>query len=141
VPLADGPDANKLWAHLHRWRRLTARYVVEHNGRNIERGIYTAWQAACQLARLSTDPDDPNKVTLHTLRHTCVTWMLDAGLSPWQVGQYVGMTAEMVERVYGHADEAMQRQTANTPRRNGSGSVPQLSHRSAQKGVNRRERA
>jgi integrase len=121
VPLADAPDANKLWAHLRRWRRLTTRYVIEHNGSPIESGVYSAWRTACELAGLSTDPSDPNKVTPHTLRHTCVTWMLAAGKTPWQVGKYVGMTADMVERVYGHVNEAMQRETANTPRRNGSG--------------------
>ena len=140
VPLADAPDANKLWAHLRRWRRLTARYVIEHNGSNIGSGVFAAWATACKLAGLSTDPDVPNKVTPHTLRHTCVTWMLAAGLSPWQVGQYVGMTAEMVERVYGHVNEAMQRETANAPRGNVSGPVPHLSHTISQKRMNRRER-
>ena len=141
VPLADAPDANKLWAHLRRWRKLTARYVIEHNGSNIGTGVFAAWETACKLAGLSTDPDDPNKVTPHTLRHTCVTWMLAAGLSPWQLGQYVGMTAAMVERVYGHVNEAMQRGTANAPRRNVSGPVPHLSHTITPKPVNKRERA
>jgi hypothetical protein len=56
-----------------------------------------------------------------------------AGLSPWQVDQSVGMTAEMVERLY--ADKAMRRQTVNTPRR------ACLCHRSAQNGATGRERA
>jgi integrase len=103
--------------------------------------VHTAFKTACELAGLSTDPDDPNKVTPHTLRHTCVTWMLDAGISPWKVGRYVGMTAEMVERVYGHTNDEMQRETANAVRRNRSGSVPQVSHTTARKGVNGRERA
>jgi integrase len=77
--------------------------------------VYTAWETGCKFAGLSTNPDDPNKVTPHTLRHTCVTWMLDAGKTPWQVGQYVGMSAETVERVYGHSNDKMKRETANTP--------------------------
>jgi integrase len=135
------PMPDRLWSHMRRWRKLTARYVIEHSGSNVERGVHTAFKTACELAGLSTDPDDPNKVTPHTLRHTCVTWMLDAGISPWKVGRYVGMTAEMVERVYGHTNDEMQRETANAVRRNRSGSVPQVSHTTARKGVNGRERA
>ncbi|MCX7314400.1 MAG: site-specific integrase [Alphaproteobacteria bacterium] len=134
------PMRDELLGHMRRWRKLTARYVIEHNGTNIENGVFAAWATACKLAGLPTDVDDPNKVTAHTLRHTCVTWMLDAGRSPWQVGQYVGMTAEMVERVYGHVNDAMQRETANTPRRNKQGRVPHLSHTTTQKGMNISER-
>lgn len=118
IPLADAPDANKLWAHLRRWRRHTARYVIEHNGHGIEGNVATSFEGACQLAGLSRPLGDPMRVTPHTLRHTCVTWMLAEGKTPWQVGKYVGMSAAMVERIYGHTDEQMQRETANTPRRN-----------------------
>ena len=70
----------------------------------------------CKLAGLSVERDDPNKVVPHTLRHTCASWLLDQGKSPWQVGQYLGMTAQMVERTYGHPNEEGQRETANAMR-------------------------
>jgi integrase len=125
VPLADAPDANKLWTHLRRWRWLTARYVIEHNGANINKDIRTAFEGACELAGLACEPGDPNRVTPHTLRHTCVSWLLAEGKTPYQVGKYVGMSAAMVERIYGHVNEDLQRETANAiGRRN----IPGSSH-------------
>lgn len=125
VPLADAPEANKLWAHLRRWRRLTARYVIEFNGMPV-RGIFKGFEGACRLAGLNYDGQDPDdRVTPHTLRHTCVSWALAEGKSPLQVGQYVGMTAAMVEKTYAHTNEGLQRETANViGRRN----IPGASH-------------
>jgi integrase len=125
VPLADAPEANKLWAHLRRWRRLTSRYVIEFNGMPI-RGLFTGFEGACRLAELNYDVQDPaDRVTPHTLRHTCVSWLLADGKTPYQVGKYVGMSAQMVERVYGHVNEDLQRETANAiGRRN----IPGPSH-------------
>src|SRR5262249_6088077 len=97
VPFADALDANKLLLHLRRWRRLTARYVIEHDGKPIT-DISAAWRTACELAGLSTDPDDPMKVTPHVLRHTCATWLLAEGKSYGQIGHYIGMTAAQVEK-------------------------------------------
>jgi integrase len=113
VPLADAPGANALWAHLRRWRKLTARYVIEHNGSPIH-GVFKGFEGACRLAGLNYDgqPAD-DRVTPHTLRHTCVSWALAEGRSPLQVGQYAGMTAAMVEKTYAHTNEALQRETAN----------------------------
>ena len=44
-------------------------------------------------------------VTPHTLRHTCATWLVQAGRPLWEVAGYLGMTVEMIERVYGHHNE------------------------------------
>ena len=142
IPLADAPGANALWAHLRRWRKLTARYVIEHNGYPV-RAVFKGFEGACQLAGLNYDgqPAD-DRVTPHTLRHTCVSWAFADGKSPLQVGQYVGMTAAMVEKTYAHTNEALQRETANViGRRNIPGAVPRLSQTRAHTGVNRRERA
>ena len=117
------PLGNKLWAHLRRWQRLSSRHVIEHHGANIV-DISAGFEAACELAGLSTD-DPAKRVTPHTLRHTCVSWMLAAGKTPFQVGKYVGMTAAMVESVYGHTTEDLQRETANAI---GSRNIPGPSH-------------
>jgi predicted GIY-YIG superfamily endonuclease len=45
-----------------------------------------------------------------------VSWLLAAGKSCKQAGDYVGMTEQMVQRVYGHPDEDVQRATANAIR-------------------------
>jgi hypothetical protein len=54
VPLADAPEANKLWAHLRRWRRLTSRFVIEFNGMPVH-GIFKGFEGACRLAGLNYD--------------------------------------------------------------------------------------
>jgi integrase len=142
VPLADSPEANKLWAHLRRWRRMTTRYVIEFRGAPIH-SVQLGFEAVCRRAGLNYDgqPED-DRVTVHCLRHTCVSWALAEGKSPKQVGDYVGMTAQMLERTYAHTNDDWQRATANViGRRNNPSSVPQLSHKTPSKSLNKRERA
>jgi len=42
------------------------------------------------------------KVTPHTLRHTAATWLMQRGVPIWQAAGYLGMSAQMIERTYGH---------------------------------------
>jgi integrase len=119
------PLGNRLLQHMRRWRRQTARYVIECYGRPVTDSLGTAFDGALELAGMWLPPEDPNRVTPHTTRHTCVSWMLEDGKTPFQVGKYVGMTAAMVERVYGHVSDDQQRDTANSiGRRN----IPRPSH-------------
>jgi integrase len=107
------PLGNRLLAHLRRWRRLTTRHVIERNGRPIE-GLFNSWERIARDAGLNHDGQDAaDRVVPHTLRHTCVSWMLAEGRTVFQVGKYVGMLPTMVERVYGHIDDEQQRSTAN----------------------------
>jgi integrase len=87
----------RLLAHLRRWRRLrfSSRFAVEYHGRPVLR-VNKAFRSARALAGLGTD------VTPHTLRHTCATWLAQAGVPTWEAAGFLGMTAEMFERVYGH---------------------------------------
>jgi integrase len=103
----------KLWAHMSRWRRLSARWVVEQNCGKPFRDLDTAFANACVLAGLSIAVNDPMKVTPHTLRHSCVTAYLEAGYSCYEVGQMVGMTAQMVEQRYAHSSLEKQREAQN----------------------------
>lgn len=73
----------------------TTEYVIEWAGHRILR-MKNGFHRSAVRAGL-TD------VTPHVLRHTAVTWMLQAGVSIWEAAGMAGMTAEMVERVYGHA--------------------------------------
>ena len=131
------PMGDRLFQHMRRWRRLTNRFVIECYSRPITDSLGTAFEGACELAGLALPPGDPNRVVPHVLRHSCVSWMLAEGKTPFQVGKYVGMTAQMVERVYGHVSDDQQRETANAVRRNIPGPVPHLSHITARKNVNR----
>jgi integrase len=108
VPLGD-----RLYAHMKRWRTLSARFLIEHNGKAIS-DISDAFETAVALAGLDRPVGDPERVTPHVLRHTCCSWMLQAGLTEWKVGRYVGMSAALVASTYGHVNDETQRATANS---------------------------
>lgn len=75
-------------------RRQTRQYVLEFRGEPIG-DVKKAFAAAALVAGLAD-------VTPHTLRHTAVTWLVQDGVPLWEVAQWVGMSVEMIERVYGH---------------------------------------
>jgi integrase len=41
-------------------------------------------------------------VTPHTLRHTAITWMVQAGVPLWEVAGLAGLTVALIESTYGH---------------------------------------
>ena len=89
------PIPKRLLPHLKRWRRMTMLGPVEYAGRLIlkeRRG----WDRARELAFLGDD------VTPHTLKHTCITWMLQRGVPIRQVAGFVGTTEKVIEKHYGH---------------------------------------
>lgn len=106
--LAEGKKATKkrqtpvplppqLLAHLRRWeeKRIFATHFVEWAGKPIS-SVRSGFERAVEFAKL------PGKITPHTLRHTATTWLVQAGVSTWEVAGYTGMSPEMVEKVYGH---------------------------------------
>ena len=94
------PIPPRLLAHLRRWHRLRLieSHFVEFNGQPI-RSVKTAFKRAVKLAGLSSDS---GKVVPHTLRHTAATWLMQRGVPAWQAAGYLGMSTEMLDRVYGH---------------------------------------
>src|SRR5215208_8368967 len=64
--------------------------------RNANRSVKTAFDHAVSLAKLE------GKVTPHTLRHTAATWLMQSGIDKWEAAGYLGMSVEMLDRVYGH---------------------------------------
>lgn len=89
------PIPAKLTAHLRRVRARTVRYVIEYDGKPVGK-LRNSWARARARAGLGTD------VTPHILRHTCVTWLLQARVPIWEVAGYVGMSEKMVSERYGH---------------------------------------
>lgn len=87
----------RLLAHLRRWKRLrvAVRYAVEWQGRPVAR-INKAFRSVRARAGLGAD------VVPHTFRHTCPTWLAQAGVPIWEAAGFCGMTVETYERVYGH---------------------------------------
>jgi integrase len=127
------PIGDRLYAHMKRWRRLSARFLIEHNGKPIG-DISDAFETATVLAGLDRPVGDPERVTPHVLRHTCCSWLLQAGLSEWKVGKFVGMSPALVASTYGHINDETQRATANAIGRRvarpARENVPQMSRRS-----------
>lgn len=70
-------------------------HFVEWQGASV-RSVKTGFKTAVTLAKLS------GKVTPHTLRHTAATWLMQAGVDKWEAAGFLGMSIEMLDRVYGH---------------------------------------
>ncbi|HEY5081559.1 MAG TPA: tyrosine-type recombinase/integrase [Bauldia sp.] len=66
----------------------------------------TAFASGVRQAGLS------GKVTAHTLRHTAATWLMQAGVDVWEAAGFLGMSVQILERVYGHHHPAHLRSAA-----------------------------
>jgi integrase len=89
------PIPDRLLPHLKRWRRMTIVGPVEYASRLILKER-KGWDRARELARLGND------VTPHTLKHTCITWLLQNGVPIREVAGFVGTTEKVIETTYGH---------------------------------------
>jgi integrase len=98
----------RILSHLRRWKRLdagTVSYLCHYEGRPV-RKLRRSWAAAVKRAGLGPD------VTPHVLRHTRATWLMQAGVDPWEAAGHLGMTVETLERTYGHHHPSFQERAA-----------------------------
>jgi integrase len=95
--------APRLLAHLRRWERgikgengviRKLHYPVEFYGRPVAK-------INLGFARVAKDADVPG-ATPHTLRHTAATWLMQAGVDKREAAGFLGMTDDVMERVYSH---------------------------------------
>lgn len=112
---------SQLIAHLrrHRNRFNRDRHVISWKGEPVG-SIKKSFARAVARAKLSDD------VTPHCLRHTAITWAMQAGADRWEVSGYFGVTMKVIEEVYGHHHPDHQQSVHRAmSRRNGtvSGSV------------------
>lgn len=100
------PIPRKLLPHLirARLRGTELGFIINDNGANIH-DLKRSFASACRRARLSD-------VTPHVLRHTCATWLMQAGVPIWEAAGFLGMTRETLENVYGHHHPDFLRQAA-----------------------------
>jgi integrase len=87
----------RLLTHLKRWKQMDGniRHVIHWNGSSVQ-SVKKAFAHARERAGL----DD--KVIPHSLRHSCATWLMQAGVSQWDAAGFLGMTMEVLDRVYSH---------------------------------------
>ena len=90
-PTVDIPP--RLLAHMRRWKRLhiSNHSVIEWCGKpvkSVRRGFIAARDAAAL----------DEKVIPHTLRHTAVSWYLQARTPTGVVADYVGMSEHILDR-------------------------------------------
>lgn len=90
------PIGPKLAGFVRRWRAKdgAGRFVVHWHGAKIE-SVRRSWGDACEEAGLPG-------VTPHVMRHTCATWLMQAGTDMWKAAGFLGMTVEVLQNVYGH---------------------------------------
>ena len=73
---------------------MAGEYFVTWHGKPV-RSVKKGFARAVALAGLSG-------VTPHTLRHTAATWLMQNGVPIWEAAGFLGMSPEMLARVYGH---------------------------------------
>ena len=88
------PIPPRLLAHLRRWERMGATWAVEYNGARVG-SLKRVWGSVLRDAGI-------DHATKHDLRHTAATWLMQAGAPTWSAAGFLGMTVQILERVYGH---------------------------------------
>ena len=73
---------------------MGATWAVEYRGARVA-SLKTVWRSV--LAEAGID-----HCTRHDLRHTAATWLMQAGADKWAVSGFLGMSVQVLERVYGH---------------------------------------
>ncbi|WAJ27593.1 tyrosine-type recombinase/integrase [Antarcticirhabdus aurantiaca] len=86
-------------------KRKPIPFVIHYRGKPVDKQR-KSWAAALEKAGL------PKDITPHILRHTATTWLLHAGVKPFEVASYVGMSVQMVDDVYGHHSPEHQKEIA-----------------------------
>jgi integrase len=91
------PIPPRLLARTRRWvrRGVVTSHFVEWQGAPVK-SVKTGFRHGVELAGLW------GKVTPHTLWHTAATWLMQRGVPIWQAAGYLGISAEVLERTYGH---------------------------------------
>ena len=84
-------------------------YVINREGVRLG-DIKKGFEAACRRAGLSDD------VTPHTLKHTAISWRLQAGVSVYEVSKLFATSIKTIESTYGHLSIETLRAAADTVR-------------------------
>lgn len=124
------PVPTKLLPHLRRWKAMGGDmgFVINRDGKPLA-DIKKGFEAACRRAGLGDD------VTPHTLKHTAISWRLQAGKSIWDVSGFFATSVKTIADTYGHHSQEQMRETAD------AGMARNGALKGAQRVQNRRFRA
>lgn len=103
--LPGRPDSNKRRAIVPTTERLrkalseaqqlaTTDHVIEFNGHPCK-NVKSSWTKTLKLSGIE-------HCTIHDLRRTCATWLVQAGVPTAKVARMLGDSEKMIEEVYGH---------------------------------------
>lgn len=85
----------KLLRHMRRWYKLGRRYPIEYNGKPI--------MSSKGLGKIIRELFPDKDLVPHSFRHTAATWLMQRSeLSVHDISGFLGMSLEMLDRVYGH---------------------------------------
>lgn len=107
-PLVKIPP--RLLAHMRRWKtadewlmarrakegRPFANVIIHHGGAALSGRVRRGFESCVRDAGL------PSEITPHWLRHTAATWLMQAGVDPWEAAGYLGMNLKTLIDNYGH---------------------------------------
>lgn len=100
----------RLMAHMRRWKRMDgkkAEFVITYQGKRVKNPI-RIWDETRRAAKL------PAYITPHILRHTRATNMMQQRKDPWEASKALGMSLEMLTKVYGHHHPDWQKDVSET---------------------------
>jgi integrase len=101
----------RLLPHLRRWHRLDTERkppitsVIHYRGEPVTK-LRRSWDTVAKGAG-STRKDGP-----HILRHSCCTWLMQAGVDVYEVAGYTGVSVDVLLETYGHHHPTFQQQAA-----------------------------
>lgn len=72
----------------------TTDHVIEYNGHPCK-DVKSSWKKALRDSGI-------DHCTIHDLRRTCATWLVQAGVPTVKVARMLGDSEKMIEQVYGH---------------------------------------
>lgn len=85
----------KLLRHMRRWYKIGRRYPIEYNGKPIK--------SSKGLRNIINELFPDRDLVPHSFRHTAATWLMQRSeLSTHDVAGFLGMSLEVLDKVYGH---------------------------------------
>jgi integrase len=110
----------RLLCFLRRWRdhdlERGVTMVVHYGGARITK-VRHSWESVRKAAG-HTRRDTP-----HCLRHSCATWLMQAGVPIWEASGYLAMSPQTLEAIYGHHSPLFQGNAAGFHARNMPGKL------------------